>query len=52
MFKTKFSERNKIWGHKKDLGLAAPECTPRLRAWAEPLPKCLPLRAFTFVQGG
>jgi len=25
MFKTNFSEHNKIWGHKKDLGITASE---------------------------
>jgi len=25
MFKTNFSEHNKIWGHKKYLGVTAPE---------------------------
>jgi len=30
MFKTNFSERNKIWGHKKDFGVTASECPPRV----------------------
>jgi len=52
MFETNFSEHNKIWGHKKDLGETAPECPPYLRAWAEPSPESLPLGTFMFVQGG
>jgi len=27
MFTTNFSEHNKIWGHKKDLGVTASEWT-------------------------
>jgi len=26
MFKTNFSEHNKIWGHNKDLGVITSEC--------------------------
>jgi len=28
MLKTNFSKHNKIWGHKKDLGVTAFECSP------------------------
>jgi len=29
MFKTNFSEHNKIWGEQKnDLGITSPECSP------------------------
>jgi len=41
MFDTNFSEHNKIWGHKKDLGVTAPECPPCLQAWAAPSPESL-----------
>jgi len=52
MFKTNVSEHDKICGHKKDLGVASPECPPCLRAWAEPSPESLPLGTFMFVQRG
>jgi len=51
MFKTNFSEPNKVRSHKKDLGVTSPECPPCLRVWAEPSPECLTLGAFVFVQG-
>jgi len=31
MLKTNFSGRNKIWGHKRNLGGTVPECPPGLR---------------------
>jgi len=52
MFKTNFSENNKSWGHKKDLGVTAPKYPPCLRAWAKPSPESLPFGAFMFVQWG
>jgi len=54
MFKTKFSEHNKIWEALKKIWAAtSPECPPTcLRAWAESSPESLPLGAFTFVQRG
>jgi len=51
MAETHFSEHNKIWGAQKTFGVTAPECSPCLRAWAEPSPESLPLGAFIFVQG-
>jgi len=51
MFKTNFSEHNKILGYKKGLGVTAPKCPPCLRTWEEPAPESLPLGIFVFVQG-
>jgi len=45
MFKTIFSEHNKIWGQ------LPPNAPPCLRTWADPSRESLPLGAFIFVQG-
>jgi len=52
MFKTHFSDQNKIWQAQKDLGVTVPECLSCLRAWEEQSPESLPLVAFMFVQRG
>ena len=48
MFKTNFSEHNRMWWHKKDLGVTAPEFLPRVRAWAEPSPESLSKKSEKF----
>jgi len=51
MFKTNFSERNKIWGTQKRFEGTAPECSPCLWTWVEPSPESLPLGASCLCRG-
>jgi len=52
MFKTNFSEQNKIWVAQKDLGVTAPECPPCACGPRQNLPqKVFHLGPFMSVQG-
>jgi len=50
MFKTNFSEHNKIWGTQKRFWSDHPRMSSCLRAWAELLPESLPLGFFRMWQ--
>jgi len=45
-----FLSTTKFGGHKKDLGVTAPECPTVSAGLDRPLPESLPSRAFMFLQ--
>jgi len=47
-----FLSKTTFGGHKKYLGVTAPESPPCLGAWAEPLLETLLLGTLMLVQGG
>ena len=52
IFKTNFSERNKIWGAQKRFGGNCPRMSRRICGPGQNRRQSLPLGAFIFVKGG